>query len=219
MLGRERHGPPRVASGLVAAAEHYFTARPGSTSAPGTVELVLPDLRLQLGTDRSTFSPTRIDPGTKLLLLDGPRPPAGATALADVGCGYGPIALTLAVRCPGATVWAVDVNQRALELCRANAARAGLGNVSVCPPGEVPADLTVDMAWANPPIRIGKVALQELLGTWLERLRPDGRLVLVVHRHLGSDSLHRWLEAAGWPTRRLASRSGYRLLESRRPPP
>jgi 16S rRNA (guanine1207-N2)-methyltransferase len=201
----------------VAAAEHYFTTQPSSGSAPRSVELVLPDLRLHLATDRATFSPDQVDRGTKLLLLDGPRPPDVATAVADVGCGYGPIALTLAVRCPRATVWAVDVNQRALALCRANADRAGLGNVEVATPDAVPADLQLDAVYSNPPIRVGKAALHELLRSWLDRLRPGGRLALVVHRHLGADSLHRWLEDNGWPTRRVSSRNGYRVLESTRP--
>jgi 16S rRNA (guanine1207-N2)-methyltransferase len=218
MLGRDRHGPLRVASPLVAAAEHYFTAQPATGSATRSVDLVLPDLRLRLLTDRATFSPDQVDRGTKLLLLDGPRPPEPATAIADVGCGYGPIALALAVRSPRAVVWAVDVNERAVELCRANAAAAGLDNVEAITPDAVPAGLELDAIYSNPPIRIGKAALQELLEVWLARLRPGGRMVLVVHRHLGSDSLQRWLEEGGWPTRRLLSRSGYRLLQTDRGP-
>jgi 16S rRNA G1207 methylase RsmC len=111
-------------------------------------------------------------------------------------------------------VWAVDVNQRALDLCRANAEALGLANVTVTAPEAVPDDLVVDLVWSNPPIRIGKAALHALLVGWLERLsRPAGRAVLVVHKHLGADSLQRWLEAEGWPTARLGSRDGNRLLE------
>jgi 16S rRNA (guanine1207-N2)-methyltransferase len=200
----------------LADAEHYFTARPSAGSAPGQVDLVLPDLRVRLATDRAMFSPDRIDSGTKLLLLEGPPPPEGSAVLADVGCGYGPIALALAVRRPGAVVWAVDVNHRALELCRANAAAAGVANVTVTTPDGVPGDLEVDAVYSNPPIRVGKAVLHQVLAGWLGRLRPGGRMVLVVHRHLGSDSLQRWLDEQGWPTRRLVSRNGYRLLETQR---
>src|SRR5215211_4895804 len=147
MLGRERHGRPRVASVPLADAEHYFTARPSAGSAPGQVDLVLPDLRLRLATDRAMFSPDRIDPGTKLLLLDGPPPPTGAAVLADVGCGYGPIALALGVRRPEAVVWAVDVNQRALELCRANAAAVGVTNVTATTPDHLPGNLEIDAVY------------------------------------------------------------------------
>ena len=64
------------------------------------------------------FSPSRLDPGTRLLLETAPPPPAAGNLL-DLGCGYGPLALVLAARAPGARVWAVDVNTRALELCAA----------------------------------------------------------------------------------------------------
>lgn len=195
-------------------AEHYFTAEPRAASSGREVDLVLPDVRLRLRTDRGMFSPDGVDAGTKLLLLEAPCPAPGARTLVDVGCGYGPIALTLAARRPGATVWAVDVNRRALALCRANAAAAGLGNVRAVEPSAVPDDLVADDVYSNPPIRIGKPALHELLAAWVGRLRPGGRLELVVHKHLGADSLQRWLCSQGWPTRRLASRAGYRLLET-----
>ena len=191
---------------------HYFDAAPGVASDPSTVRLVLPDMVLTLATDRGVFSGQRVDPGTKQLLLDAPPPPASGTFV-DLGCGYGPIACTLAARSPAATVWAVDVNDRALDLCRANAAAHHLENVVVARPGDVPSDLTVDLLWSNPPIRIGKAALHDLLGSWLARLAQGGRAVLVVQKHLGADSLQRWLGAEGWRAERIGSRAGYRLLE------
>jgi 16S rRNA G1207 methylase RsmC len=157
------------------------------------------------------FSRDGVDAGTKLLLLEAPAPsPAGD--LLDLGCGYGPIAVTLARRAPAATVWAVDVNRRALALAAANATRAGATNVRVAEPDEVPAEIRFATIWSNPPIRIGKDALHELLERWLARLAPDGCAVLVVQKHLGADSLVRWLESSGHPTSRLQSRMGYRLL-------
>ena len=176
------------------------------------MRLTLPDLTIDLATDRGVFSRDGIDPGTKLLLLDAP-PPAPTGDLLDLGCGYGPIAVTMARRSPGATVWAVDVNRRALDLVAANATSAGVDNVRVAEPDEVPDDVRFATIWSNPPIRIGKAALHELLLRWLARLAPDGRAVLVVQKHLGADSLLRWLEDAGHPTTRLESRLGYRLLE------
>ncbi len=194
-------------------AGHYFDATPGSRSVPREIRLDLPDLSFTLTTDRGVFSPDRIDTGTKHLLLEGPAPATDGT-LVDVGCGYGAIACALAQRCPDAEVWAVDVNERAVQLCRANAERLGLPVIAVTP-AAVPADLTVDEIWSNPPIRIGKAALHELLGSWLGRLSPAGRALLVVQKHLGADSLHRWLEDDGWSVDRLSSRAGYRLLEVR----
>ena len=192
--------------------DHYFSANPQAPHRPGLVRVILPDLYLELATDAGVFSPGRLDPGTRLLLEDAPAPPAHGDLL-DLGCGYGPIACVLATRSPGATVWAVDVNERALELCARNAATAGLANVRCVRPDapEIPARFAA--IWSNPPIRIGKQALHELLRSWLSRLGPGCPAYLVTGRNLGADSLHRWLAEQGWPVTRLAARSGYRLLQ------
>ncbi len=192
---------------------HYFSSEPSVDSRPVRVELNLPDVHLVLDTDRGVFARGRIDPGTKTLLLHGPGPVPEDRNLVDVGCGYGPIALTLAVRNPSATVWAVDINPRAIDLCRANAELNELDNIVVCDPESVPADLIVDRVWSNPPIRIGKAALHELLDRWLARLGPAGTAHLVVQKHLGADSLHRWLDRTGHSTTRRRSQSAYRLLD------
>jgi 16S rRNA (guanine1207-N2)-methyltransferase len=148
-----------------------------------------------------------------VLLLEAGRPPDEPVDLLDLGCGYGPIALALAARAPKARVWAIDVNERALALCQANAAAAGLDNVRVVHPEAVPDDVSLAGIWSNPPVRIGKPALHALLDEWLGRLTPDGRAWLVVHKHLGSDSLHRWLADQGFTVVRRASHQGYRLLD------
>jgi 16S rRNA (guanine1207-N2)-methyltransferase len=194
----------------------YFAEQPSAASRPGVVHVVLPDLHLALETDAGVFSPGRLDPGTRLLLDTAPPPPAAGDVL-DLGCGYGPLALTLASRAPGATVWAADVNRRALDLCQRNAATAGLGNVRCLPPGDPALPASYDLIWSNPPIRIGKAALHDLLATWLDRLAPGGAAYLVVQKHLGSDSLQRWLTGAGWAADRVAARAGYRVLRVTRP--
>jgi 16S rRNA (guanine1207-N2)-methyltransferase len=193
---------------------HYFSRSPATRSRPTSVQLDLPDLSLALRGDRGVFSSARVDPGTKVLLLEGPAP-ARTGDLLDLGCGYGPIALTLATRAPAATVWAVDVNERALDLTRANAEAAGLANVRVASPDEVPAGVRFVEIWSNPPVRVGKAVLHELLDTWLARLAPGGRALLVVQKHLGADSLHRWLAQRGWDVERRTSRMAYRVLEVR----
>ena len=192
---------------------HYFDPDPAAESAPRTVELSLPDLRLVLSSDRGVFAADHVDPGTKLLLLEGPDPVPGDHDLVDLGAGYGPIACAVAMRNPQAAVWAVEVNARARQLCAANADAAGLGNVRVVAPDELPAGLVVDRIWSNPPIRIGKGALHALLAGHLARLAPGGTAHLVVHKHLGADSLQRWLAQQGWTATRRSSRRGYRLLD------
>ncbi|MEU8120688.1 methyltransferase [Spirillospora sp. NPDC049024] len=191
--------------------EHYFADRPDAASRRRTVDLVLPDLHLRLATDSGVFSPDRVDPGTRVLLETVPAPPATGDLL-DLGCGYGPIAITMAKRSPQARVIGVDVNQRALGLAEENAKAAGLDNVRFSLVDETDPELRFAAIWSNPPIRIGKAALHDLLLTWLPRLAPGGLAHLVVQKHLGSDSLQKWLTGQGFPTERIASRSAYRVL-------
>jgi 16S rRNA (guanine1207-N2)-methyltransferase len=191
--------------------EHYFADRPDAASRRRTVDLVLPDLHLRLDTDSGVFSPDRVDPGTRVLLETVPAPPATGDLL-DLGCGYGPIAITMAKRSPQAKVLGVDVNQRALGLAEENAKAAGLDNVRFSLADETDPGLRFAAIWSNPPIRIGKAALHDLLLTWLPRLAPGGLAHLVVQKHLGSDSLQKWLTGQGFPTERIASRSAYRVL-------
>lgn len=187
---------------------HYFDAEPAVPSRP--VEVRLGDDVLL--SDRGVFSSDHLDPGTVELLRAVPPPPKCGDLL-DLGCGYGPIAVTMAKKVPGATVWAVDTNRRAVALTSENASRLHLRNLKAMAPEEVEPGVRFAAIWSNPPIRIGKEALHDLLLHWLGRLTPDGRAYLVVHKHLGGDSLTTWLVAAGHATTKFGSRKGYRLLE------
>lgn len=200
------------------ASEHYFTAQPGGPLIPRTVQVTLAGRERELTTAGGVFSPDRIDVGTQVLLANVPAPPPGGHLL-DLGCGWGPIALTLALESPHATVWAVDVNERALELVRMNAASLGLTNVNAVMAADVPAEVRFRTIWSNPPIRVGKSELHTLLRTWLPRLDVDSDAWLVVQRNLGSDSLHRWMQtefADRLSTVRTATSKGYRVLRARR---
>ena len=193
---------------------HYFDPEPSVASRPRSVRLRLGEIDAELQTDRGVFGFRGVDLGTMVLLREAPPPPPTGTIL-DLGCGYGPIAVWLALRSPNSRVWALDVNQRAIELARSNAAAAGAANVTACLPDEVPADLVFDAIYSNPPVRVGKLPLHELLLRWLGRLAPGGVAYLVVQRNLGSDSLAAWLGAQGFVVARLKSKKGYRVLEVR----
>jgi 16S rRNA (guanine1207-N2)-methyltransferase len=195
--------------------EHYFAAQPQAPAKPRTVEFSVENTQFRLTAASGVFSAARLDPGTAVLLRKAPLP-ANARQLLDLGCGYGPITAVLA-RFTTATVHAVDINTRALELVRDNAAALGVGDrVTAALPDEVPPDLRFDEIWSNPPIRVGKEALHELLLTWLPRLTPDGVAWLVVARHKGADSLVGWLGEHGFPATKHASAKGYRVLRVRR---
>lgn len=194
--------------------DHYFTAEPATPAQPREVEFSVAGRDYTLASAAGVFSAARLDPGTAVLLRKAELPAHDATGpLLDIGCGFGPITCVLAGTAPAATVWAVDVNQRARDLTAANAARVGAADrVRVAAPDDVPADLAFTQIWSNPPIHIGKPELHELLRRWLPRLTPDGVAWLVVARHLGGDSLHRWLVEQGWQVERHASQKGYRVL-------
>jgi 16S rRNA G1207 methylase RsmC len=197
-----------------AAPPHYFSSQPAGPGRRQTVPVVLAGRELEVVTAGGVFSGARLDLGTRVLLREAPPPPATGNLL-DLGCGWGPLALTLGLLSPAATVWAVDVNERALELTGENARRAGLARVRPVLPVAVPADLALDAIWSNPPIRIGKEALHELMLRWLPRLRPGAQAHLVVQRNLGADSLQSWLAGAleGRATvERAGSAKGYRVL-------
>jgi 16S rRNA G1207 methylase RsmC len=195
--------------------EHYFSADP---SVPFEREAFTAELwghELRLDTGSGVFSRGHLDHATAVLFREREPPVQGQ--FLDLGCGYGVIGLAIAAAVPLATVIGVDVNERALLLANDNARAAGLDPRFVaCTPDQVPSDQVFDEIWSNPPIRIGKEALRELLLTWLPRLSPTGRMVMVIGKNLGGDSMQRWLTEQGWPTRRLASSKGFRVLETRR---
>lgn len=191
--------------------QHYFSEEPEVESARKRIAVTLPDGSFDMETDTGVFSHGRVDAGTKFLLLEAPELPERGDLL-DLGCGAGVIALTMARRRPECRVWAVDVNARARRLTSDNAASLGLRNVTVAAPEEVPDDVSFAAMWSNPPIKVGKSELHDMMRRWLPRLSTDGVGVLVVNKNLGSDSLQKWLTEQGHPTKRLASRQGFRLL-------
>ena len=198
--------------------DHYFTQEPASAMALRTLGVRLAGRDVEVVTAPGVFSSGQVDGGTQVLLREVPAPPDGGHLL-DLGCGWGPLALTMASLAPGATVWAVDVNERAVDLTRRNAERLGLPGVRAVAPDDVPDDVAFAAIWSNPPVRVGKQALHDLLLRWLPRLDAGGSAYLVVQRNLGADSLQRWL-ADALPARlgevrvaRRGSAKGFRVLQ------
>ncbi|GAA1845589.1 class I SAM-dependent methyltransferase [Agromyces salentinus] len=197
--------------------DHYFSASPRSNAKTRTIRVRLVGREVDLVTSGGVFSPEHLDQGTAVLLDTVPAPPATGHLL-DLGAGWGPIALALALQAPDATVWAVDVNERALELVRANAARLGLVNVNAVTPADVPEDIRFGAIWSNPPIRVGKQELHAMLSTWLPRLEEEATAWLVVAKHLGAESLQRWLaDELGLEVERAETSKGFRVLAAGRP--
>jgi 16S rRNA G1207 methylase RsmC len=198
----------------VTGTEHYFTAEPASPDERRARTVHLAGRDVPVETAGGVFSPDHLDGGTEVLLRHVPDPPRDGDLL-DLGCGWGPVALSLGLLAPHARVWAVDVNERALDLTRRNAARLELGHVTAVRPEDVPDDVRFAAIWSNPPIRVGKETLHAMLRQWLHRLVPGGEAYLVVAKNLGSDSLLRWLatELDGVASvDRVATDRGFRVL-------
>ncbi len=198
--------------------DHYFSASPSSAENLRRIRVTLGGRSGEVTTAGGVFSPDHVDTGTAVLLANTPPPPPGGHLL-DLGCGWGPIALSLAVQSPHATVWAVDVNERALDLVRRNAAEWGVDNINAVLPDDVPDSVRLRSIRSNPPIRVGKHELHGLLERWIPRLDERGDAWLVVQRNLGSDSLQRWLAATfddGYSVARAATGRGFRVLKVRR---
>lgn len=197
--------------------EHYFTPSPTTDARRFPLPVRLAGRDLELVSSASVFSGHGVDKATAVLLnrLDEIMEPPPRARILDLGCGWGPIALTAAITHPHAEVWAVDVSERARELTAQNVERAGLTNVRVVTPEEVPEDLVLDAIWSNPPIRIGKPALHDLLLEWTARLAPEGTAALVVGKNLGADPLARWLgeQLPDREVAKVASAKGFRVLE------
>ncbi|MFB7250453.1 class I SAM-dependent methyltransferase [Microbacterium sp. NPDC056234] len=198
--------------------DHYFTAAPASPENLRTIDVTLAGRPVTVTTAGGVFSPERLDAGTAVLFANMPPVPPGGDFL-DLGAGWGPISLTMAMLAPHATVWAVDVNERALDLVRRNARALGLDNVNAVRPEDVPADVTFRTIRSNPPIRVGKDILHDMLEQWIPRLDERSDAWLVVQRNLGADSLQRWMAATfhpGYSVFRAATGKGYRVLKVRK---
>ena len=196
--------------------EHYFTASPAAESAERGHRFTIRGHEVEVTTASGVFSADRLDKGTQVLLDHVPDPPTTGRFL-DLGCGWGPIALALALASPDAEVLAADVNERAIDLTARNASAAGLTGVRAAEAGALGAELRasskrLDLIWSNPPVRIGKKALHALLEDWLPLLADDGEAWLVVGKNLGADSLAAWLGSQGWAVERAASAKGFRVL-------
>ncbi|MEO0026989.1 MAG: hypothetical protein RL716_320 [Actinomycetota bacterium] len=194
--------------------EHYFSETPGSTFKPKNIQVEINGSLVSVTTSGGIFSPDHIDQGTGILLNHLYEAPPSGNIL-DIGCGWGPVALALASHSPKATIWAIDVNERSLELTAANAAKLGLTNIKTCKPEDVPVDLVFSGIWSNPPIRVGKEVLHEILLKWLPKLADGAEGYLVVQKNLGADSLHRWLEDSlpqDFSTIRVETAKSFRIL-------
>ena len=204
--------------------EQYFSAEPSSIDERRTLHVTLRNNDVTVQVSNGVFSTSRLDLGTSVLLKHAPKLPELGKFL-DIGCGWGPISIALGLESPNAEIFAVDVNERALELTELNAKNAGLKHIHTSLVDDALKENNTlefnnfDIIWSNPPIRVGKEILHNILLTWIPRLKVGGKAYLVVQKNLGSDSLITWLAenlGESYSVEKYASSKGYRVIEVKR---
>lgn len=195
-------------------ADHYYTRTPSSASDPGQIRVEVGGRALHFWTDTGVFSKNELDPGSRLLIENIPDL---SGTVADVGCGWGPIGISLALKNPNAQLVLGDVNERAVDLARKNAAQNGAGNVSVVLSDgfeNLPESLACVVT--NPPIRAGKRVIYAMFDEAFGRLIPGGSLYIVIRKQQGAPSAQTFLASLFGDARRIAREKGYWILECRK---
>ncbi len=193
--------------------DHYYTAQPHARSQPEQFTILVREVELTLTSDRGVFSHGRLDDGTLRLLKKMELPDSGD--FLDLGCGYGVIGLVAAKLRPDAQVTMVDINERATKLAADNAQANGIRNVEVLT-GDAPhvlGDRQFDVILCNPPIRVGKPKLYELIADAAERLHPGGVLWMVIHTRQGAKSHLREVTPMFSKCEIVSRKWGYRVFK------
>lgn len=198
--------------------EHYYSSSPQADHRYGEITVRLGERQLRLRTDAGVFSKSRLDRGTALMLEAIERqhvhiPPRGNVC--DIGCGYGPLGLSIATLHPKTAVYMVDINERAVHLTKENANLNGVENVyAAVGSGVLPfAHITFDYIVSNPPLRTGKKNVQKLLYDAYNQLNPKGRLLIVIRTKQGARSMERYLQGIADDVKEVEKGGGYRLYE------
>ena len=169
--------------------------------------------RFTLKSDAGVFSKDCLDDGSRLLLETIAKTDLGSEIL-DLGCGVGPIGLTLAKLDPARHVTLADVNLRALDCCRANAKTLGVeGQVTILQ-SDVYSNIAPSFSTivTNPPIRAGKKVTYAMYAGALSHLNEGGSLILVIRKQQGAPSCQRYLETLFSEVSVVSQHKGYRIL-------
>ena len=197
-------------------ADHYFSNDPSSKSNRKRWEYTLRGSRFVFLSDHGVFSKNEVDFGSRLLIEAFQMPDAQGDVL-DVGCGYGPIGLSLAKEFQECAVHMVDVNERALGLAKENAANNQIGNVRVYQ-SSVYENVSGEYAaiLSNPPIRAGKHVVHEILEKAVDHLVPGGELWIVIQKKQGAPSAMKRLEEVFDEVEVVEKKKGYYIIKSKK---
>lgn len=196
-------------------AEHYYTKDPKVRSDRKTISWSLRGKTLHFTTDAGVFSKGGVDFGSQLLIESFLMPDVDGDVL-DVGCGYGPIGLTIATLYPERQIQMVDVNERAIALSQENAAQNHVQNTKIYPSNGLLAvkDSNFAAILTNPPIRAGKDVVFSFYEDSFTKLRSGGELWVVIQKKQGAPSSAKHLEEFFGNVSVVAKRKGYYILKA-----
>lgn len=189
----------------------YYEKNPKADHDIHELRVRLLDTPMTFLTDAGVFSKRMVDYGSQVLLNTLDLEPD--KTLLDVGCGYGPLGLTLG-KVFGVQATLIDINSRALDLARANAeknqvnARIFQSNVYEDVEGNF------DYIVSNPPIRAGKSVVHEIIKGAFRHLEDQGSLTIVIQKKQGAPSAKAKMEEVFGNCQILKKDKGYYILES-----
>ena len=193
-------------------ADHYFTENPLTAHDKKEISSILKGKTFTFETDAGVFSRDHVDPGSQLLIESVP---AQTGRILDLGCGYGPVGIAFAASRKEAQVVMADVNRRSLDLAQVNLARNGIINAqTIYSDGCSNLEGTFDLILSNPPIRIGKQALQRMWRDCYEHLNPEGSFYIVIRKKQGAPSAKTFLEDLFGNCTTVARQGGYHVLQA-----
>lgn len=195
--------------------DYYYSKNPEVEHAEKNWTFELRGFNFKFTTDNGVFSKNTVDYGSRALLdaVDLSETPAGS--ILDMGCGYGPIGMTLAKLAPERQIDMVDVNERALGLAQKNCDLNQIQNVAIFESAEYQ-NVTAQYAaiLTNPPIRAGKAVVQNILKGAYDHLLPDGELDVVIQKKQGAPSAKQLMADTFGNVQIIHKDKGYYILQS-----
>lgn len=197
---------------------HYYSAKPTATHEPHEFELTLRGRKFVFVTDAGVFSKKGIDYGSKFLIEE--MEIQQHDQVLDVGCGYGPIGLCAAALANSGKVTMIDINERAVMLCRTNANRNGISNVTIMQSDLLAqvAEQSFDKILTNPPIRAGKETVHRIFEQSFEALVPGGQLWVVIQKKQGAPSAFTKLGSLFDSVMEVGKDKGFRIYKAVKKP-
>lgn len=195
--------------------EHYYSRTQKVESDPKYWDFTLKNHSFRFKTDNGVFSKKEVDFGSRLLIESFTNPEVEGPIL-DVGCGYGPIGLSIAKSHPERFVHMIDVNERAIELARDNAALNRIENVSIYESDRL---LNVKenifaAILTNPPIRAGKKTVHDIFEQSFEHLVMQGELWVVIQKKQGAPSAFEKLKNIFSHVETIDKSKGYFIIKA-----